>query len=62
MHSDPEAIPDAIEVIRRCFTGPIEAYAETGSWTTAELGLRRPDTRPVAAPGSWRASRSGLIA
>jgi S-methylmethionine-dependent homocysteine/selenocysteine methylase len=33
MHSDPEVIPEAIEIIRRCFTGPIGAYAETGSWT-----------------------------
>ena len=33
MHSDPEVIPEAIEVIRRCFAGPIGAYAETGSWT-----------------------------
>jgi homocysteine S-methyltransferase len=33
MHSDPEVIPDAIEIIRRRFTGPIGAYAETGSWT-----------------------------
>jgi homocysteine S-methyltransferase len=33
MHSDPEVIPDAIQIIRRRFTGPIGAYAETGSWT-----------------------------
>jgi homocysteine S-methyltransferase len=33
MHSDPAVIPDAIEIIRRCFAGPIGAYAETGSWT-----------------------------
>jgi S-methylmethionine-dependent homocysteine/selenocysteine methylase len=33
MHSDPEVIPDAIEIIRRWFAGPIGAYAETGSWT-----------------------------
>ena len=33
MHSDPEVIPDAIEIIRRRFAGPAGAYAETGSWT-----------------------------
>jgi S-methylmethionine-dependent homocysteine/selenocysteine methylase len=33
MHSAPEVIPDAIAIIRRRFTGPIGAYAETGSWT-----------------------------
>jgi S-methylmethionine-dependent homocysteine/selenocysteine methylase len=33
MHSDPEVVPDAIQVIRRRFTGPIGAYAENGSWT-----------------------------
>ena len=33
MHSDPEVIPAAIEIIRRRFTGPIGAYAEIGSWT-----------------------------
>jgi homocysteine S-methyltransferase len=32
MHSDPEVIPEAIQIIRRRFTGPIGAYAETGSW------------------------------
>jgi len=32
MHSDPEVIPEAIEIIHRRFTGPIGAYAETGSW------------------------------
>jgi homocysteine S-methyltransferase len=32
MHSDPEVVPEAIGIIRRCFTGPIGAYAETGSW------------------------------
>ena len=32
MHSVPEVIPDAIEIIRRYFAGPIGAYAETGSW------------------------------
>jgi len=26
-------IPDAIEMTRRYFAGPIGAYAETGSWT-----------------------------
>jgi homocysteine S-methyltransferase len=33
MHASPEVIPDAIEMTRRCFAGPIGAYAETGSWT-----------------------------
>src|SRR5215472_13497180 len=33
MHADPEVIPDAIEMTRRYFAGPIGAYAETGSWT-----------------------------
>ena len=33
MHSDPEVIPAAIQIIRRRFSGPIGAYAETGSWT-----------------------------
>jgi len=33
MHADPEMIPDAIEMTRRYFAGPIGAYAETGSWT-----------------------------
>jgi homocysteine S-methyltransferase len=32
MHSDPEVVTEAIEIIRRCFAGPIGAYAETGSW------------------------------
>src|SRR5215467_1987646 len=32
MHADPEVIPDAIEMTRRYFAGPIGAYAETGSW------------------------------
>jgi len=32
MHADPEVIPDAIEIIRRHFSGPVGAYAETGSW------------------------------
>jgi homocysteine S-methyltransferase len=33
MHASPEVIPDAIEMTRRHFAGPIGAYAETGSWT-----------------------------
>lgn len=33
MHASPEVIPDAIEMTRRCFAGPVGAYAETGSWT-----------------------------
>jgi homocysteine S-methyltransferase len=33
MHCHPEVIPDAIEITRRYFAGPIGAYAETGSWT-----------------------------
>ena len=33
MHSDPEVIPDAIEITRRYFAGPVGAYAETGGWT-----------------------------
>ena len=33
MHCDPEVIPDAIEITRRCYAGPIGAYAETGRWT-----------------------------
>ena len=33
MHADPEVIPEAIEMTRRRFAGPIGAYAETGSWT-----------------------------
>jgi S-methylmethionine-dependent homocysteine/selenocysteine methylase len=33
MHSDPEVVPDAIEITRRHFAGPIGVYAETGSWT-----------------------------
>jgi S-methylmethionine-dependent homocysteine/selenocysteine methylase len=32
MHSSPEVIPDAIEIIRRHFAGPAGAYAETGGW------------------------------
>jgi S-methylmethionine-dependent homocysteine/selenocysteine methylase len=32
MHASPEVIPDAIEMTRRYFAGPIGAYAETGSW------------------------------
>ena len=32
MHSSPEVIPDAIEVIRGHFAGPVGAYAETGDW------------------------------
>jgi len=32
MHCDPEVIPDAIDIIRAHFGGPIGAYAENGSW------------------------------
>ena len=32
MHSSPEVISDAIEIIRGHFAGPIGAYAETGGW------------------------------
>jgi S-methylmethionine-dependent homocysteine/selenocysteine methylase len=32
MHSIPEVIPDAIEIIRHRYAGPIGAYAETGGW------------------------------
>ncbi len=32
MHANPEVIPDAIEIIRGQFSGPIGAYAETGRW------------------------------
>ena len=32
MHSSPEVILDAIEIIRGHFAGPIGAYAETGGW------------------------------
>jgi S-methylmethionine-dependent homocysteine/selenocysteine methylase len=32
MHSSPEVIPEAIEIIRGRFAGPIGAYAETGDW------------------------------
>jgi S-methylmethionine-dependent homocysteine/selenocysteine methylase len=32
MHADPELTLDAIEIIRRHFTGPIGVYAETGGW------------------------------
>jgi S-methylmethionine-dependent homocysteine/selenocysteine methylase len=32
MHSSPEVILDAIEIIRGHFAGPIGAYAETGDW------------------------------
>jgi S-methylmethionine-dependent homocysteine/selenocysteine methylase len=32
MHSRPEVIPEAIEIIRRHFAGPVGAYAETGDW------------------------------
>jgi len=33
MHVSPEVIPDAMEMTRRYFAGPIGVYAETGSWT-----------------------------
>ena len=33
MHANPEVTLDAIEIIRRHFTGHIGVYAETGSWT-----------------------------
>jgi S-methylmethionine-dependent homocysteine/selenocysteine methylase len=36
MHASSEIIPDAIEMTRRYFAGPIGAYAETGSWTPPE--------------------------
>jgi S-methylmethionine-dependent homocysteine/selenocysteine methylase len=32
MHADPEVTLDAIDIIRRHYTGPIGVYAETGSW------------------------------
>jgi S-methylmethionine-dependent homocysteine/selenocysteine methylase len=32
MHARPEVTLDAIEIIRRHFTGPIGVYAETGDW------------------------------
>jgi S-methylmethionine-dependent homocysteine/selenocysteine methylase len=32
MHAKPEVTLDAIEIIRRHFTGPIGVYAETGDW------------------------------
>jgi S-methylmethionine-dependent homocysteine/selenocysteine methylase len=32
MHSKPELSPDAIEIIRRHYAGPIGVYAETGDW------------------------------
>ncbi len=32
MHTNPEVILDAIEIIRRHFAGPIGVYAETGNW------------------------------
>jgi S-methylmethionine-dependent homocysteine/selenocysteine methylase len=32
MHSKPEISPDAIEIIRRHYAGPIGVYAETGGW------------------------------
>jgi homocysteine S-methyltransferase len=32
MHAKPEVTIDAIEIIRRHFTGPIGVYAETGGW------------------------------
>src|SRR5262249_61282344 len=37
MHADPEVIPDAIEMTRRYFAGPIGAYAEAGSWIPPNL-------------------------
>ncbi len=32
MHADAEVIPEAIEIIRSHFAGPIGAYAENGRW------------------------------
>jgi S-methylmethionine-dependent homocysteine/selenocysteine methylase len=32
MHSEPEVTLDAIEIIRRHFSGPVGVYAETGDW------------------------------
>lgn len=32
MHTDPEVVPDAIEIIGSHFAGPIGAYAENGYW------------------------------
>jgi S-methylmethionine-dependent homocysteine/selenocysteine methylase len=32
MHAKPEVVPDAIEIIRGHFAGPVGAYAETGDW------------------------------
>jgi homocysteine S-methyltransferase len=32
MHAKPETVGDAIDVIRRHYTGPIGAYAESGDW------------------------------
>lgn len=32
MHAKPEVTLDAIEIIRRHFTGPVGVYAETGDW------------------------------
>ncbi len=33
MHAKPEVTLDAIEVVRRHFSGPVGVYAETGDWT-----------------------------
>jgi S-methylmethionine-dependent homocysteine/selenocysteine methylase len=32
MHADPEVTLDAMEIIRRRYSGPIGVYAETGNW------------------------------
>jgi homocysteine S-methyltransferase len=32
MHSPAEVIPDAIDIIRQHYAGPVGAYAETGQW------------------------------
>ena len=32
MHAKPEVTLDAIDIIRRCFAGPVGVYAETGDW------------------------------
>jgi len=32
MHASPDVMPDAIEIIRGHFAGPIGVYAETGGW------------------------------
>lgn len=36
MHTKPDAVPEAIDIVRAQFAGPIGVYAESGSWAAPD--------------------------